>query len=110
MPIMDAAKKAVRHSASRKAINTRIKRKTRVAVKEARVAIQSGDKKAPEAVNAAVKELDRAASKGTFKKNTVSRTKSRLHAALGKMGNDKTEKKAVKAKAPAVTKKAEAKA
>lgn len=90
MPIKQAAKKAMRHSKRRQSLNIKVKTKVRSALKEARTLIHDGKKKeATAAVDKAIKELDRALSKGTYKKNTVSRTKSRLHKALAKTGSEK---------------------
>jgi len=52
---------------------------TRVAVRDARVAIESGDTAASrEAVMLAISRLDKAAEKGVIHKNNAARRKSRL--------------------------------
>ena len=90
MPIKQAGKKALRHTKSRTDINMKVRQKVRAAIKAAREAIDAGKKKEAEtAVAKAIKSLDRAYAKGTYKKNTVARTKSRLQAGLKKMGSKK---------------------
>jgi small subunit ribosomal protein S20 len=86
MPIKNAAKKALRHSKRRHALNQTVIKKTREVLKAARKAIS--EKKiddAKSAVVTAIKTLDRAYAKGVYEKNAVARTKSRLHAALKKI-------------------------
>ena len=53
--------------------------KARTSVKEARIAIDSGDREAAEnATRVAIKKLDKAASKGVIHNKNASRRKSRL--------------------------------
>ena len=84
MPIKKAAIKDVKQNAVRRVRNLRVQRTVREAVKSAREAIANKDAKAAELVSSAGKLLDRAAQKNVIKKNTASRTKSRLAAALKK--------------------------
>jgi small subunit ribosomal protein S20 len=59
---------------------------SRTFVKKALVAIEAGDKAAAaEAVQTAIKGLDRSAQKGVIHKNNASRRKSRLMAKLNAM-------------------------
>ena len=51
---------------------------TRSALKNARLAIESGDENAEAMVAAAIKALDKAAQKGVIHKNNIARHKSRL--------------------------------
>lgn len=86
MPIKKAAKKALRHSKRRRAINLRVVDKTKASIKKVRKFVTDGKmKEAEEAVKKAIVNLDRGYAKGIYKKNTIARTKSRLHAALKKV-------------------------
>lgn len=86
MPIKKAAKKALRHSKRRRAINLRVVDKTKASIKKVRKFVTDGKmKEAEEAVKKAIVNLDRGYAKGIFKKNMVARSKSRLHAALKKV-------------------------
>ena len=59
---------------------------SRTAIRKARTLIESGDPNAADAVNVAMKALDRAASKGVIHPNNAARRKSRLMKALNEMG------------------------
>lgn len=86
MPIKQAAKKALRHSKRRRAINLRVVDKTKASIKKVRKFVADGKMKdAEESVKKAIVNLDRGYAKGIFKKNQVARSKSRLHAALKKI-------------------------
>ena len=72
MPIIHSAKKKMRADIGRRAVNLRIKRKYKNAVKEAR------EKPSVDRLNKAYSELDMAAKKRVIHKNKASRLKSRL--------------------------------
>ena len=74
-----SAKKRVRQNEKRRMRNRVWLTRARSSIKQARMAIDSQDKGASvEAVNKAVAELDRAASKGVIHKGNAARRKSRL--------------------------------
>lgn len=74
-----SAVKRIRQTARRTAVNTARRSRVRTFIKKVDAAIEAGDKDAAQnALRAAQPELDRARSKGIFKKNTVARTLSRL--------------------------------
>lgn len=74
-----SAKKRVRQNEKRRMRNRVWLTRARSSIKQARMAIDSQDKEASvEAVNKAVAELDRAASKGVIHKGNAARRKSRL--------------------------------
>jgi small subunit ribosomal protein S20 len=74
-----SAKKAVRVSARRAAINKNRLSQVRTAVKKVEEAIRSGNKVAAEAaLKAAQPELQRGAQKGVLHKNAAARRVSRL--------------------------------
>ena len=73
---------AARNAERNKAVRSRVK----TYVKKVNAAVESGDKAAAlEALKAAVIELDKAASKGVYHKNTTSRKISRLTLMVNKM-------------------------
>lgn len=84
MANIKSAEKRNRQAIKRTARNRVVRGSARTAVKKARVAIESGDPNALQAVLAAEKALDRAASKGVIHPNNASRRKSRLFQALHK--------------------------
>lgn len=74
-----SAKKATRKIARRTAVNKMRRTQVRGRIRKVEEAIAGGDKdKAAEALKAAQPELMRAARKGVFHKNTISRKISRL--------------------------------
>ncbi len=74
-----SAKKRVRQNEKRRMRNRVWLTRARSTVKQARIAIDSKDSAASvEAVNKAISELDRAASKGVIHKRNAARRKSRL--------------------------------
>jgi small subunit ribosomal protein S20 len=76
-----SAKKAIRRTATRTAINKNRRSRMRTFVRKVEEAIASGDKGAAEAaLRAAEPELMRSAQKGVLHKNTASRKISRLSA------------------------------
>jgi len=82
MANIKSAEKRNRQAIKRTARNRVVRGSARTAVKKARLAIESGDPNAMQAVLAAEKALDRAASKGVIHPNNASRRKSRLFQAL----------------------------
>lgn len=86
MANIKSAKKRITVIETKTARNKAIKSKVRTYVKKADAAIASGDKAAASAaVVAATSELSKAASKGVYHKNTVSRKVSRMNKALNAM-------------------------
>jgi small subunit ribosomal protein S20 len=86
MPITKGAKKALRSSEKKAVFNLRRKKAFKSAVKDVEDLIKAG--KADEAkalLPKAYKTLDKAAKMNTLKKNTASRKKSRLSAAIKKV-------------------------
>lgn len=74
-----SADKRNRQSLKRKARNSAVKTKVRTALKKAREALASGDtSKAKDAVKAATRELDRAATRGVLHARNASRHVARL--------------------------------
>jgi small subunit ribosomal protein S20 len=73
-----SAEKAARQAAKRQANNRILLGGSRTAVKRARVAINTGDENAAEALREAMSTLDRAARKGIIHPNNAARRKSRL--------------------------------
>lgn len=79
MPILDAAKKAMRQNRRRKALNLQYKKKMKEPIKEFKKLL--AEKKIEEAkklLPKIYKALDKSAKHGTIKKNTAARKKSRL--------------------------------
>ncbi len=86
MPVKKAAIKDLRQNKKRRARNLQVTNQIKKLVKEARAHLTKGNKeKAAEAVKKAVKALDKAVQNKKMKKNTASRTKSRLMKALNKV-------------------------
>ncbi len=78
-----SAKKRIHVSQHRHSRNRLHMGQTRASVKRARLALASGDaEQAGEAVQAAVRQLDHAASKGVIHANNAARHKSRLMSQL----------------------------
>ena len=82
----NAAKKDIRQTKKRTAINNVKRRSYKEAMKAARAAIASGDAKAQELVLAANKMIDKAAKTNIIHKNRAGRLKSRLQKSLNKAG------------------------
>ncbi|OHA64387.1 MAG: 30S ribosomal protein S20 [Candidatus Wildermuthbacteria bacterium RIFCSPHIGHO2_01_FULL_48_25] len=86
MPITSSAKKALRQSAKRKIQNAKVKKATRLVVKQFRGLLAQKDKdNAKKLMPQLMKFLDKATKTGVLKKNTVSRLKSRAAKALAKL-------------------------
>ena len=81
-----SAKKRIRQNEKRRMRNKVWLSRARTTVKEARTAIDSGDREAAEnAIMVAIKQLDKAASKGVIHNKNASRRKSRLMKRLAAM-------------------------
>lgn len=87
MPNIASAKKRVRQTAKRTAINHARKSRIRTYTREVEEALAKGDRAAAEAaLKAAEPEIMRGVSKGVIHKNTGARKVSRLTKRLGKLG------------------------
>jgi small subunit ribosomal protein S20 len=74
-----AAEKAIRISLRRRTRNRVVRSSARTHVKQAASAVSSGDAtESAQAVQEAIRALDKAAQKGVIKKNNAARRKSRL--------------------------------
>jgi small subunit ribosomal protein S20 len=83
MPQLQAAKKALRASARRRAVNDRWRVRFRASIRAVTDALQSKDTtKALEAFHKAQSLLDRAARRNVIHPNTAARKKSRLQKAI----------------------------
>ncbi len=87
MPNLPSAKKRMRIEEKRRARNRSVKSAVRTQVTRARSAIATGpaEPNTIEAVQSALRALDRASSKGVLHRNNAARRKSRLMARLNKM-------------------------
>jgi small subunit ribosomal protein S20 len=87
MAITKGAKKAHRASLHKRVFNLRRKKALREAVKSVRSFIKSGEvTEAQGSMATAYKAIDKAAKRGIIKANTAARKKSRLAAALARVG------------------------
>lgn len=82
MAITTSAKKAHRASLKKHVFNVRRKRALTTAVKATRKLMVTSTDEARTSLSAAYKAIDKAAKRGVIKKNTASRKKSRLAAAV----------------------------
>lgn len=92
MPNLPSAKKRMRLEEKRRARNRSVKSAVRTQITKARTAI-AADASEPttlEAVKAALRALDKAASKGVLHRNNADRRKSRLMARLNKLQAEQT--------------------
>ena len=81
-----SAKKRILVTETRTARNKAIKSKVKTYVKKVEAAVAANDKAtASEALRAAISEINKAASKGVYHKNTASRKISRLTLAVNKI-------------------------
>jgi small subunit ribosomal protein S20 len=81
-----SAKKRIRQNEKRRMRNKVWRNRARTTVREARTAIDSGDREAAEnATLIAIEQLDKAASKGVIHNKNASRRKSRLMKSLAAM-------------------------
>ena len=79
--------KRIRSDERKRIRNRFIRSRTRTFVKKAQNALNSGDVDAARtATMEAIRQLDKAASKGVYHKNTAARTKSRLMSKLNALG------------------------
>ena len=79
MPITKSAKKALRGSAKKKAINDRNKKKVKESIKGIEKLVKEKKKdEAKKLLSEAYSAIDKACKKGVIKKNNASRKKSRL--------------------------------
>ncbi|MFA6397623.1 MAG: 30S ribosomal protein S20 [Candidatus Paceibacterota bacterium] len=79
MPITKSAKKALRSSETKKSHNDKRKKRVKEATKNITKTVLAKNKdEAKKLLSIAYKAIDKAAKKGTIKKNTASRKKSRL--------------------------------
>lgn len=78
MPNIKSAKKRVKVIATKTAQNRAINSELKTTIKKADAAIAAGAENKAELVNAAIKKIDMAASKGILHKNTAARKKSAL--------------------------------
>ncbi|PIR66382.1 MAG: 30S ribosomal protein S20 [Parcubacteria group bacterium CG10_big_fil_rev_8_21_14_0_10_36_14] len=85
MPNLKSAKKALRQSIKRAEKNLKNKVEAKGLIKQVRKAVEAGDNKAGEILKQTGKKLDKIAKTGYFKKNKVSRLKSRLAKKVNKM-------------------------
>ena len=88
MPNIDSAKKRVRRTAKRTAVNHARKSRIRSITRKVEEALASGDKAAAQsALKAAEPEIMRGVGKGVIHKNTGSRKVSRLSKRVAKLGS-----------------------
>lgn len=78
MPNIKSAIKRVRTNESKNAQNTQAKSAMRSSLKKAEQALTNNDENANATVKAAIKQVEKAASKGLIHRNTAARQKSRL--------------------------------
>jgi len=78
MPITKSAKKAIRSSLRKKAVNDRRKRVMKEQIKKIEKIIKTDKKEAVKMLSSAFQAIDKAAKKGVIKKNNAARKKSRL--------------------------------
>ncbi len=82
-----SAKKRMRQNPKRQMRNKRIRTRARTFVKNAREAIESDPQSADAAAVSALRELDKAVSRGVIHRNNAARRKSRLLKALNQAKN-----------------------
>ncbi|QNM06396.1 30S ribosomal protein S20 [Qiania dongpingensis] len=86
MANIKSAKKRVLVAEAKTARNKAIKSKVKTVVKKVEASISAGDKAAAQAgLLVAISEIDKAASKGIYHKNTASRKVARLTKAVNKI-------------------------
>ena len=79
MPNIKSAKKRVLTSAKKRENNNVVEQKTKTSIKKFVKEVEAGNKEnANEKLNAAIKNIDKAASSGLMHKNKAARQKSRL--------------------------------
>jgi small subunit ribosomal protein S20 len=86
MANIKSAKKRIKVIETKTARNKAIKTKVKTFIKKVEAAVAAGDKTAAnEALTACIAEINKAASKGIFHKNTAARKVSRLTKAVNKL-------------------------
>lgn len=85
MPNIKSAIKRVNTNEKKSAQNTAFKSAMRTAIKKFEVSVEQNDENAKELFKTAVKQLDKAATKGLIHKNNANRQKARLAKKLSKM-------------------------
>ncbi len=86
MANIKSAKKRILVNRTKAERNKAIKSGVKTAIKKVRTAIEANDKEAAKAaLIAATSEIDKAASKGVYHKNTASRKVSRLSKAVSQL-------------------------
>ena len=88
MANIKSAEKRNRQAAKRTTLNRIVRGNSRTAVKRARKSMEDGTPESREAVFAAMRALDQAASKGVIHENNAARRKSRLMKALNTLEAD----------------------
>ena len=78
MPITKSAKKAIRGSLRKKAVNDRRKKTMKEVIKKIEKVVKKDKTEAVKMLSTAFQAIDKAAKKGVIKKNNASRKKSRL--------------------------------
>lgn len=78
MPNIKSAKKRVKVTAKKAAINKANRSALKTSVKKANAALEANADNKDEAVRAAIKKIDQAVAKGLLHKNTAARRKSAL--------------------------------
>lgn len=78
MPNIKSAKKRVKVTAVKTARNRATNSALKTSIKKANIAVESNAADKEQAVRAAIKSIDKAASKGLLHKNTAARKKSAL--------------------------------
>ena len=86
MANIQSQKKRNRQNEKRRIRNKAVRSELKTRVKVADTAVAAGDASAPEAVKAAQKRIDKAASKGVIHKNAAARRASRLMKRAAKAG------------------------
>jgi small subunit ribosomal protein S20 len=79
-----SAKKRIKQNEKRRLRNRALRSAIRSSVKTARTAVAGKTPKAAEEVHAAIRELDRAVSRGVIHRNTAARRKSSLARSLAR--------------------------
>lgn len=78
MPITQSAKKAIRGSLRKKAVNDRKSRIMKAVIKKVEKTVKTDKKEATKILPSAFSAIDKAAKSGVIKKNNASRKKARL--------------------------------
>ena len=78
MPNIKSAIKRVRTNETKNAQNAHVRSTMRSSVRKAETAVLNKDENTADTVKAAIKQVEKAASKGLIHRNTAARKKSRL--------------------------------